>query len=425
MQQLEDVVLNFSSNQDSSRTGFIFLSGLPPMWKQEKLLAEIYTKVGSHKSAMDIYERLELWEDNIVALQQIGRYEAAEKLTRKLLEEKETPKLYCILGDVTTDISHYHKAWELSDQHYGRAMRSLGYHHFNLKDYDISLDCFLKSLDCNPLQKGVYFTAGCTALAVPDYSTAIKCFREAVMQDDDNGSTWSNFGTAFLKDGQVEKAFNCYKEATRCSYNQWRVWENYLSVSARVKNMNEVLRAYTQLINLGEKYCDGDILRWIVFAVKTDMTDTKGRSCRAFYQKVIEFFKFLSTKVTSDYDVWKCYAEMYLEVEGERDMKLGIQYLIKAYHSSSLYIEKSEGEFMKCVECSIAIYSYVMAEEYKTAPLYAQHLQSLKTILQILVTKGNKMLPTLDESELKNECSECVANANVSLEAVEEAMLYT
>lgn len=425
MEQLEEVVLGFDCKKDCARTGSLFQSGLPPMWKQQKLLAEMYTGIGSHKSALDIYEKLDLKEEQINSLIGAGRYEAAEKLTRSLIAEGETPKLYCILGDTTQEISHYETAWELSGETSARAMKSLGYHFFNIKEYRRALNCMLKSLDCNYLQGGLWFTAGCTALAVPDMETAVKCFKSSLEIDDESSQSWSNLGACYEKTGEIKKAFNCYKEATRYAYNDWRVWDNFLCAAAQVKDFNSVIFAYRNIVSSGQKYSNKNILNCLVSAVRDNMISVDGEPGIKFYDKVPDLFKFASSKVTTNFDLWKSYAEMHLDVKGKEETSKGIEYLIKAYHSASLYIEKSMDDFLRCTECSKVLHSYIMAEP-KESPTYAQHLQSLKSILQILITKGYKLLETMadSESDIKETISDYLSKAKQHLEEVEEAQLF-
>lgn len=55
----------------------------------------------------------------------------AEKLIRERLAESETATLLCYLGDVTADVQHYHRAWQVSGQRSARSQRSLAYFYFN------------------------------------------------------------------------------------------------------------------------------------------------------------------------------------------------------------------------------------------------------------------------------------------------------
>ena len=425
MEQLEEVVLGFDCKKVCARTGSLFQSGLPPMWKQEKLLAVMYTSIGSHKSALEIYNRLQMREEQINALIGAGKYETAEKLTRTLLALGETPKLYCILADTTQDITHYEKAWELSGESSARAMKSLGYHYFNIKDYRKALSCMQNSLDCNYLQGGLWFTAGCTALAIPEFETAIKCFQSSLQIDDENGQGWSNLGACFEKTGEMQKAFNCYKEATKHSFNDWRVWENFLCAAAQIKDFASMIFAYRQIISFGQKYCDRKILNCFVSAVRDNMTSVSGEAGISYYDKVLDLFKFASSKVTTNFDLWKSYAAMHLDVKGKEDVDKGIDYLIKAYHSASLHIERSMEDFLKCTECSKVLYTYVMSQQ-KDSPTYAPHLQSLKSILQILITKGHKLSESMsgDDVETKEVITEYLNSAKKQLEEVEEAQLF-
>ncbi|KAL5269213.1 hypothetical protein ACHWQZ_G002889 [Mnemiopsis leidyi] len=425
MEQLEEVVLGFDCKKVCARTGSLLQSGLPPMWKQEKLLAVMYTSIGSHKSALEIYSRLQMREEQINSLIGAGKYETAEKLTRTLLALGETPKLYCILGDTTQDITHYEKAWELSGESSARAMKSLGYHYFNIKEYRRALSCMQKSLDCNFLQGGLWFTAGCTALAIPEYGIAIKCFQSSLQIDDENGQGWSNLGACFERTGEMHKAFNCYKEATKHSFNDWRVWENFLCAAAQIKDFASMIFAYRQIISFGQKYCDRKILNCLVSAVRDNMTSVSGQAGFSFYDKVLDLFKFASSKVTTNFDLWKSYAAMHLDIDGKKDVDKGIDYLIKAYHSASLHIERSMEDFLKCTECSNVLFTYVMSQE-KDSPTYASHLQSLKSILQILITKGHKLSDSMSDDgiETKDLIAEYLNSAKKHLEEVEEAQLF-
>ena len=51
-------------------------------------------------------------------------------MIREQLAIKETANLWCFLGDVTRNMEHYEKAWELSKHKSARAQRCMGYLYF-------------------------------------------------------------------------------------------------------------------------------------------------------------------------------------------------------------------------------------------------------------------------------------------------------
>lgn len=57
--------------------------------------------LGVVQGAVEVYQRLELWEEVATCYQAAGRRGRAEEVVRERLREHETPTLWCILGDVT------------------------------------------------------------------------------------------------------------------------------------------------------------------------------------------------------------------------------------------------------------------------------------------------------------------------------------
>jgi hypothetical protein len=76
--------------------------------------------------SIKIFEELEMWEEIIECHKVMEKFKKAEEIVRKQLELKETPLLWCVLGDLTNDDECYRKSWELSEHHFARAERSLG-----------------------------------------------------------------------------------------------------------------------------------------------------------------------------------------------------------------------------------------------------------------------------------------------------------
>ena len=57
--------------------------------------------IGCLQSALELYERLEMWQEMAECLQAVGRSGKAEEVLRQQIAVNETPTLWCLLGDTT------------------------------------------------------------------------------------------------------------------------------------------------------------------------------------------------------------------------------------------------------------------------------------------------------------------------------------
>ena len=61
--------------------------------------------LGVYKAALDVYLRLEHWDQVIDCYRHIGRPDKAEEIVRrKLADNDRQPELHCLLGEITGDI---------------------------------------------------------------------------------------------------------------------------------------------------------------------------------------------------------------------------------------------------------------------------------------------------------------------------------
>ena len=205
---------------------------LPSKWEMERELAKRFMSLGVVKSALEIFERLEMWEDVVMCWQLIESKEKAISLVRDLLEgrkqESETvmvkgkaifndrrqsldaareAKLWCVLGDLEPDnaVQHYTHAWSISKETSGRAVRSLGAYHFAKGDYQKAISYLRRAVAINPLLSRSWFILGCTYLRVEDWQGGREAFSRCVAIDEEDGESWNNLASVYLRMTNTQK----------------------------------------------------------------------------------------------------------------------------------------------------------------------------------------------------------------------------
>jgi len=202
---------------------------LPSRWDMEKELAQRYLSIGVVKSALEIFERLEMWEDVVACYGALEQPEKGIAVVKDLLEGKKqeadaviargkstsTPhyrtlqdatreaKLWCLLGDLDPEnaVAHYTHAWKLSNESSGRAMRSLGGYYFARANYEEAIVCLKRAVRINPLLTRSWFILGCAAMRVEHWEEAKDAFSRCVAIDEEDGESWNNLASMYLRIG--------------------------------------------------------------------------------------------------------------------------------------------------------------------------------------------------------------------------------
>nr|XP_039248400.1 tetratricopeptide repeat protein 27-like [Styela clava] len=320
MMQLESLVKNISLKSKCSDDNHhlaslkrlsLFYSVWPkPKWIMEKQLAMLYESLGVRASSLEIYMRLHMWEEAIVCLISTERGHEAEELIRKQLAIKETANLYCLLGDILLDPDLYLKGWDISNQRSARSMRSLGAYKISKKLYKEAIECFEKSLAVNYLQTGTWFSMGCAALACEDFDKAAMAFQRCVSLNWDNFEAWTNLAVSFVRANKKDQAYKALVEALKCNYDRWELWENFLFVSADTGHFSDLIRAYNRLLDLKDKYVDIPVLKILVRAMNEDILGSNNVPASKLKQKALTLFGRLTSKTTSNWEVWSLYAKV-------------------------------------------------------------------------------------------------------------------
>lgn len=201
---------------------------LPSKWELERELALRFLSLGVIRSALEIFERLEMWEEVVKCWVTLERPEKGIAIVRDLLEGRKAEaeeivsrgkitsvnrreihdnareaKLWCILGDLEPDnaVEHYERAWKISKGSSARAMRALGGYYFSRAKFSEAITCLKRAVAINPLISRSWFILGCAAMRVEDWEEAKNAFARCVAIDEDDAESWNNLASMYLRIG--------------------------------------------------------------------------------------------------------------------------------------------------------------------------------------------------------------------------------
>ena len=210
----------------SERLSYFHSIPLPSKWEMERELAMRFLSLGVVRSALEIFERLEMWEEVVKCWGSLERHDKAITIVRDLLEGRKAEadevlsrakltsadrrqihddtreaKLWCILGDLEPEhaIDHYKHAWTLSKETSGRAMRSLGGHYFARGQFADSICCLKRAVTINPLLSRSWFILGCACMREELWEEAKNAFSRCVAIDEEDGESWNNLASMYLR----------------------------------------------------------------------------------------------------------------------------------------------------------------------------------------------------------------------------------
>ncbi|XXQ37831.1 Tetratricopeptide repeat [Plasmodiophora brassicae] len=252
LSQFEALVASAASTaaKDLVHGGF-FLAQPIPLYSLRLMHAEHLERMALHAAALSIYTDLDVWEPMMRLHVRLGRRAEAQAMLEARMEAYgPTPRLQCILGDVTMDAQWYHRAWDLSERRYARAKRALGEIDFGACRWRACIDHFREALAINPMFPKAWYAMGYAAMQVKDFPTAVTAFARCVKLTPENGDAQNNLAAAYLETRALPQAFHALKECIRLKPDDWQVWDNFLTASMGVRDLQSAVKAFAKLAEL-------------------------------------------------------------------------------------------------------------------------------------------------------------------------------
>lgn len=310
LQQYEELVECVKKEEPSrfERLKLFYASGMPASWIMRQEYGTMLVQMGCTKTALGLFEELELWEDVIDCYNRIGMRQRSAAILRDLLDNEQSPKLWCLLGDATDDIEHYHKAWELSKCRSSRAQKSLGDYYFFRKDYPKAIKHYTKSIEVNHLQIKVWQNLAFATMQIDDWESCCSAYKKCTVLEPDFYEFWNNLANTYVQLKDMPKAWLCLKEAVRCKSDSWKMFENLMTVSASLGHFSESLFAYNRLLVLKPRHVNVLVISKIVDSLPNELKDADS-SKECFYKSLVTFLSQLCQSCPSDSDLWYYYGE--------------------------------------------------------------------------------------------------------------------
>jgi tetratricopeptide (TPR) repeat protein len=311
------------SASPQERLSYVYQLASPTRWALEAELAARWVSLGGLKTALEIYERLEMWPEVALCWAGTDRDDKARQIVRRQLfhstsgddvavddSEKwegkerdplplEAPRLYCILGDLDKDPQMYDRAWIISKERYHRAQRSLGRYWYAQKEYAKAAVAYSKAVKVKQLDHATWFAMGCALLELDQFPRAVEVFSRAVQLENEDAESWSNLAVALLnspadtipvstsiilddEEGDQSEslldpqrnqkaALKALKQAAKLKRDNHRIWDNILTVAASIvpPPYQDIVTAQGRIIKLrgntdGEKCVDVKLLSLVV-----------------------------------------------------------------------------------------------------------------------------------------------------------------
>ena len=262
---------------EESRFDWTFAVWFPADWECDREQAMLFAGLGAFKTALEIFNRREMFEEAVQCLLSLGQLEEAEAMVLEQLKKyPKDAKLTCVLGDVKRRAwenllacseendpavmeafklaeSLYLKSWDLSSGRLAKAQRNLGALYYVIGDYQRVIEALNMAVALNPLFESSWFLIGFSHLQLKDHEQALRAFTRVINLNGDSPDAWTHIAHCHVQLGRLEDAYRALLQLTRINFNQTDCWLSLFSVALAVgEPMDAIksLRRYVEILSI-------------------------------------------------------------------------------------------------------------------------------------------------------------------------------
>ncbi|XP_014292840.3 tetratricopeptide repeat protein 27 [Halyomorpha halys] len=412
----------------TERLFLFYCSYAPPSFIVASECASMLVSTGSFQSALDLFLKLQLWDEVIACYNYLKLRHKAAEVIREQLKKGETVKLLCSLGDATDDVQCYERAWELSNHKSAQAKRHWGMFYFNKKMYNECIEHFKQSLAINSLQIAIWFRLGYATLMERRWEESATAYRRYCALEPDSFEAWNNLAKAYILLGQKHRAYNALQEAIKCNFETWQVWDNLMAVSNDCGDFEEVIHCYHRILDLKEKHIDEQILTVLTSVIVNNVKDCKGQPASIHRKKALELFGRITSKVMGNPIIWQLYAQLTSSIEDQTSItrSKAIQYYQRAYTAATQDnswfrdYESMQNVFKLCEKLADAHLTFV--KECASTNEAASSLSSAKFAIANVIAKINQQMENVEKSEINGTINNDLMSLQKTLETVQDEL---
>ncbi|KAL0584363.1 hypothetical protein ABG067_005864 [Albugo candida] len=370
------------------RMAHVYALAFPPQFALKKDLAERYFALGAAASALELFKELEIWDEVIICYRILDQQKKAEALVRERIMIEPTPYLWCCLGDLTGEMSHFEAAWELSEHRYPRAKRSLGRAAFEANDIPSAIKHFEESLRIHPMHMQTWFLLGVLGMRASDWNLGLQSFTRVVQLDPDNAEAWGNIGSIHMTQKHFAEAFSVFQEAVKQKRFMWQIWENLAWCAVEIGKYGDAIYAQHQLLDLRSKHnrpVDHELLAWLVNAI---VFENEGVLQSHYKDELAKLLGRITSVATNNSKLWQVYAH-FNDGVGRQEKALECRLKVSRTLQTANW-EKDEEQVVKVCDAALQVAAGYQVQASKKA------LHAARLFLRGVLKKAQINFPHLE-----------------------------